>query len=479
MTKSSGAPQYLDVTTPMKKLLLASLLIVGCDTDENIAFTGSGHGPVSVGATRWAVSLGGTQGDHAWSVAVDTRGDVVAVGTAESNPVDFGSGPVMVPRAGWYHSFVTKRDASDGAERWTRAMIPMTEASLVDALGVATTPGDDVVVIGTYRGTVDFGGQTLTVSELPEHIYDGFVAKYAPDGALRWVHGVDADADVWLRALAVDSTGQIYVTGGFSGTIDLAGQSVTSHSPNGFDGVLAAYDPAGNMVWGAAFPGSAEQVSQDIGIAENGDIVVVGQFRGAASFGGPTYQATALTGFLTRYRSDGLYLSSRALANANSLAQVSKVAFRGSQTIIQYGHDVPGQSGDSILEALDPANTSLWSQSIANQSDGPPYRTLAATDSGLLVSIAINNTLRFDADPTTNHSQMEVVTFDEDGTGGRVTMWLTTGGNASVSDTAVGPGDSIAFAGSLAGSCDFGGAPVHTSGLQDGNAVIIVTEPSH
>ena len=108
------------------------------------------------GAYRWAKRIGGAGVSVApYASAVDSSGNVVVVG-AFSGTVNFGGGPLT--SAGGSDIYVAKY-SSTGTHLWSRRF---GDASGSTAYGVAVDTSGSVVVVGSFTGTVNFGGSPLT-----------------------------------------------------------------------------------------------------------------------------------------------------------------------------------------------------------------------------------------------------------------------------------------------------------------------------
>ena len=96
---------------------------------------------------------------------------------------------------------------------------------------------------GWFIGTATFGGTTLTSSGEG----DIFVAKYDRAGKVLWARRAGGGSFDEGSGIAVDDTGNCYVTGYFSGTATFGGATLTSGG-NG-EVFVAKYDSAGNVIW--------------------------------------------------------------------------------------------------------------------------------------------------------------------------------------------------------------------------------------
>ncbi len=169
-------------------------------------------------------------GDHVWSdrfgsgnnqegaaVAVDGTGAVFATGRFESS-VNFGGSTLN--SVGGFDVFLVKL-TSAGAHTWSRRF-----GSALDQAGtaIAVDATGDVVALGNFASTIDFGGGTITNAGG----LDVFVARFLGDGAHLWSAGYGGTFDQLGEAIAIDAAERIVPAGSFFSTIDFGGGVLTS-----------------------------------------------------------------------------------------------------------------------------------------------------------------------------------------------------------------------------------------------------------
>jgi hypothetical protein len=156
---------------------------------------------------------------------------------------------------------------------------------------VAVDASDNVVVTGGFQGSADFGtGTLLNASGGSSGGYDVFVAKFDSLGACLWAKQFGSFAgDVgytWSdsgNGVAVDSTGNILVTGQFRGTANFGGLLITNYS--GVDAFVAKLSPNGVVLWVKNFPCSGDDMGHAIAVDNNGDAIVTGGYVGSIDLG--------------------------------------------------------------------------------------------------------------------------------------------------------------------------------------------------
>jgi len=106
----------------------------------------------------WARHFGGSGPDHVRGLAVAPNGDVIAVGSFESN-IEFGTGVAPGGSSGGREGFVVRLAASDGAPIWSRAIGGADDDS-VGAVAVDPVSGR-IAIMGMMGSAIDLGGGAL------------------------------------------------------------------------------------------------------------------------------------------------------------------------------------------------------------------------------------------------------------------------------------------------------------------------------
>jgi hypothetical protein len=255
----------------------------GCDPDLDL-----GAGPLSCGDGALYLARLDPTGNVLWSrvfpisaqtyveaVAVDAAGDVVLAGEL-TGTLDLGAGP-LVSEGSW-DPFVARFDAAGGT-LWSRRF---GDAELQNVLGVACDGAGDVVLAGSFDGTIDFGTGPLSAVDGPESnaIY---AAKLDPSGAALWSRAFVSAQLMSPWSLAVGPGGDIVLSGYFDGTTDFGAGPVTASDPYG-DGFLTALDAAGQHRWSKDLAGNAH--INTVAFDAAGHLMVTGLFHDSIDFGG-------------------------------------------------------------------------------------------------------------------------------------------------------------------------------------------------
>lgn len=109
----------------------------------------------------------------------------------------------------------------------------------------------------------------------------------APPDRNAWAIPVGGSAALeGVSGVAVDSAGNSFITGGFSGTVRLGAHQLTSRGDS--DVFVAKLDSGGRVLWAVAAGGSTPDSGSSIAVDGAGNSYVAGEYRGTAGFGGTT-----------------------------------------------------------------------------------------------------------------------------------------------------------------------------------------------
>jgi gliding motility-associated-like protein len=184
-------------------------------------------------------------------------------------------------------------------------------SNLDEALDIAyTVSGSHYYTTGNFSGNCNFTSQLLASSGLS----DGFLAKYGEDGAPVWAKkfgGTGSDKSV---AVVTDNSGSAYVCGYYSGTAAFGASSITANDSS--DVFIAKYNSTGDLVWVKSAGGPNNDAAAGIALDPSGNVYVTGIFRGTANFGASSLTSINYTSsasasgdvFLTKLDNNGNFL---------------------------------------------------------------------------------------------------------------------------------------------------------------------------
>ena len=263
----------------------------------------------------WTKGTGGASSDIVYGIDVDNSGNIHVTGYFNST-VDFGGtgnslttvGPGINPDI-----FVAKYDAS-GNTLWAKRA--GSANSFDEGHDIAVDDLGFVYLTGSFEGTkADFGdGDSLTSSGNK----DVFIAKYSASGNTTWAKRIGGTGSDIGRRIAVDNLGHVYIAGSVTDTVDFGGSGNSPDPSGSLDMFVAKYDTSGTTEWVRRAGGTDSDRANGIAVDSSGNISVTGLFNGIdVDFGGGntlTSTGSLQDAFIVKYNGNGNTLWAKASA---------------------------------------------------------------------------------------------------------------------------------------------------------------------
>jgi uncharacterized delta-60 repeat protein len=351
-------------------------LAVDQDGNAYVAGFGNGNNPTfdifilkydtngnQVWTQRWSSPLQNYSA-YAYSVAVDNQGNVYATGF-ESDGLTNGH-------------FVTLKYDSLGNLQWS-AIYEGPGPNSIDYSNCIVVDNDGNSYITGWSGDAN-------------NLYDYATIKYSPTGDQLWVkrYGGSANDNDFAYRLALDASGNIYVTG----------QTVNTGSDN--DITTIKYSPNGDVLWAQSYngPGNGYDAGQAIAVDADGNAYVTGNHTTATGLECVTLKYSAAGNLLwtASYNgpdaSGGVFISIALDSAAN--AYVSGFVFSGGATdfaTVKYDtngnqqwaqlYNGPGNSYDGTYAiAVDDNRNVVVAGYSTGDGTGYDYTTIKYSQSG-------------------------------------------------------------------------------------------------
>jgi hypothetical protein len=338
---------------------------VASDTEGNALLARSGGQTLKLdanGALLWSKPFGSL-------VATDTQGNAYLVGTLEGT-LELGSHALRAK--GGRDVFVIKLDPNGNVLYGVTLGGPDDD----DVLSLAVDSNANAVVSGTGIGTV----------------------KLDRDANVLWTKGFHGH-------IALDSLGNILLTGALTTTVDFGGGGLTS--AGGTDIFVAKLAPTGEHLFSRRFGDAAErQRGETIAVDRSDNVLVGGVFDGAVDFGGGALSLPSRTcpdevwcltaGFVTKLDAQGQWLWSLSLGPMRALPGVAADS-RGN--VVLSGALPGGVSPFRIplVSELNPDGTELWRRVEWPETGiGAGHRVAVDPCDNVLWSLSVRPTLESD-----------------------------------------------------------------------------------
>ncbi len=205
-----------------------------------------------------------------------------------------------------------------------------TRGLFESAKDIAVDPEGNVYITGTFSGSILFGNTTTASTGG----YDIFIAKYNSTGTCLWVQkagGAGADEG---RDIAVDTRGNVYVTGQFTGPATFGGLNLTSSNEDIF---IAKYNSLGKVQWVQKAGGPKQDAGNGIFVDFAGYVYVAGFFTDTAVFGSKSLISAGSTDMFVAKYTDGGVLEWIRQAGGTDSDRAHTVAVDGAGSIYVAG----------------------------------------------------------------------------------------------------------------------------------------------
>ena len=231
----------------------------------------------------WAKSMGDTNEDTGFSIAVDASGNVYTTGEF-IGIVDFdpSAGTVNLTSAGLYDIFVSKLN-SNGDFVWAKSM---GGTSNEIGHGLAVDTSGNVYTTGYFAGTADFDPGVITVNLNNAGDRDIFISKLDSNGSFVWAKSMGGTGLDQSNGISIDTSGNVYTTGRFRNTVDFdPGIGTADLSSVGQSDIFVSkLDSGGNFVWAKNMGGASSDIGYGIALDSNSNIYTSGYYFDTADF---------------------------------------------------------------------------------------------------------------------------------------------------------------------------------------------------
>jgi hypothetical protein len=223
------------------------------------------------GEHLWSTFFGGESSEYAHAVAVDSAGNAVVTGYTSST--NWAKNGFATHYLGGYQDAYVLKLSPRGDHLWSSYL----GASGDDEGDAITVDGqDNIVVAGTTKssGWVK-GGYHTNYTNLSPSFGDGFVAKISSQGQMLWSTYLGGPMPDDAKGIAVDASGNIFVTGMTTSDGWIKGGINTKRSGNS-DAYLVKLKPDGSHDWSTYLGGNNPDSGLALALDLQGNILITG-----------------------------------------------------------------------------------------------------------------------------------------------------------------------------------------------------------
>jgi hypothetical protein len=422
-----------------------------------------GLSPACKGQLLWAKRFGDMERQDGEHIAVDGAGNVVIVGEG-SGSVDFGGGPV--DPSGLY---VAKLDP-DGNHLWSKGFTGVGACR-----AVAVDSANNVLITGSFSGSIDFGGSALLQSAPG---YSMFAAKLDANGAHVWSKVFGGTA--YGESVAVDGAGNVLLSGWFSAAVDFGGGPLVSAGD--FDFFLAKLDSSGHHVWSKRFGDGGSQSLIKVAVDSAGDVFASGGFAGAVDFGDGLLTSTGSSDmFVAKFTASGNHLWSTRWGGVGAFMGAGELAVDGSGSVLVTGFLAGtvdtgngtlmgmGMLSQGVFAAkLDAGGKHLWSKSFGPTAAENHYGVAVDGSGNVHLTGDVIGVADFGNGPINGAGGEDALVVKLDPAGGYV--WARTFGDVqdqAGNGIALDAAGNVLVVGTFRSSANFGSGSLTSAGERD------------
>ena len=344
----------------------------------------------------WAQRMGGINLDYGTAIALDDSGYVYTSG-------------FMIRNSGNYDAFLHKWDAT-GESLWVHGQARLSHE---ESHSVALDGEGNVHVVGAYSDTVEFDPGNSAGNLTSAGLTDFFIVKYDGEINLLWAKGVGGTLSDAGNGITVDDSGNVYVTGTYSDTVDFdPAEGVSTLTSAGNDDIfILKLDRDGDFIWAKSIGGPLQESSFDIAVDTSGNVFATGYFSDMADFdpgAGTSNLTSAGQGdvFIVKLDHHGNYVWGRkvggtgfdsgievaldASGNVYTAGYFNDTASAGLTTLTSAG------ANDILISKLDNDGNFLWVKSMGGPSFDSGYGIAVDGNGNVYTTGEFSGTADFD-----------------------------------------------------------------------------------
>ncbi len=237
--------------------------------------------------------------------------------------------------------------AGDGNPQWLRSFGGSEDDA---ALSVVSDGAGGVIVGGQFRGKADFQSKPLTATGDS----DGFWVQVSATGEVQSPQALGASKRGAVHAVARRASGELILVGSVRGTVKFSQDHVTAAT----DAYVVEYDNAGNVSWENVFGSQQNDEAEGVALGPDGNVHVVGTFGfGNVDLGGgPLAGNINDSAFSFELEPDGTHVCSRRFP-----AEPTGEAISEKVTL--------GAASDAFGVAVDSAGASVLVGALTGRAD--------------------------------------------------------------------------------------------------------------
>lgn len=332
-------------------------------------------------------------------------------------------------------------------------------------------------VAGTFRGTMNVGGQSLTSNGF----LDFFLAKLDHNGNFVWQKsfGSGTESDLAIDVDG-DTLGNFYVTGMFSSNISFGNGISLNAGASDDDVFVAKLDANGTCLWAKMGIGNATDYGNEINLTPDNKVLTIGFGNRGINFDNTIISnATNYGMFVSKHNSNGVLewvklfsatgeVSGRGISSdANGNALITGT-FKGTLILGTTSLTANSANGDVFVAKLDANGNTIWAKTFGQTGENYARGIDSDSEGNIYVSGVYDTQIALGSITLYSNGQKDVflAKFDTNGNA----IWAKTRGstgNDEGCELEVNTNGNVFFSGSYTGTITLNGENFVAKGLRD------------
>ena len=310
-----------------------------------------------------ARQLGTSDNDASFGVGVDGVGNVYMAGSTR--------GSLGGSHQGGSDAWIAKYDVN-GTPRWTRQLgspqDDIIDTNVLDVPprgGMAVDKSGNVYITGSTKGVLGDNAIGQPASN------DVWIAKYDSRGNKIWTKQFGSSGFDYSSDLAVDSSGNIYITGTTDGSLE------SGINPEGYEnGWIAKYDGSGNKLWLKQLqtPELSDR-SNALALDNFGNVYLIGESVNAKS--GQLREFGKIDPWIAKFDSSTGRQQQKQSVKSLGFSFLKDVTVDSSGGVYLAGENSPQALRDVsdvlVAKLNNTLNQSQWTQQLSSRGEDVPF----------------------------------------------------------------------------------------------------------
>jgi hypothetical protein len=285
-----------------------------------------------------------------------------------------------------------------------------------------------------------------------------------------WSYSFGDTVEDWGIAVAVDGSGNVYLTGAFEGAVDFGGGLLTGVRDK--DIFLAKYDVNGNHIWSRDYGGLDEDAALAISVDGSNNVLITGFFNNSINFGGGLLISYGMREFfLAKFDMYGNHVWS--LSDGSPLSDgAGGIAVDDAGSIYVTGwYDACDELNGSdriFLAKYDAMGSQIWAHIYGDSCSDTGRGVTVDGSNDVLTTGYFKNSIDFGGGPLNSAGSDDIYIAKLDSAGDHI--WSHSFGDTSMdwgNGIAVDYAGNVLVTGFFTNTVDFGGGPRTSAGAED------------